>query len=383
MRLLDAHLRAYSPGVDAQTPVAKIATEVNNWPSPFPRRRTWLRFVGVVAAASVVLLGMVFYFHDPETRPIHEPANQASSDRLSRDDLLLVRFVEQDLKLADNPSRVEQFAILLEMAGDLRREAIHLAVEGRNQDLALTSKLYERLLERGLERRVHSLAANEQLAVRTEAMQWLKRSREELAAARAQAPEVAAALATVSRVTEHVQARLDQAHAAVSSQPQPPEPMPEHPSYRYVLLTALVDNGLRLSEESDPMRRADYCSDVADHLLQAVVNASAQGKREQASVLGKHLGAFVERGVSGNLARLPQDDPRPAELKLILLRAHQTLAHLEQSLDQLAAGTGPGPDEASFRSVKDLNKMVHDVEKRLKKIHKDIKDAEKGKGKKS
>src|SRR5262249_19165644 len=109
--------------------------------------------------------------------------------------------------------------------------------------------------------------------------------------------------------------------------------IPGGADYRGLLLSALVMNGIRLTEENDPLKRADVCSDVADNLLQAIVTASAKGDRQHVSSLGKHLGAFVDRGVSGNLARVRADDKRVAELKAIMKRTDQIMQSLDKTLE--------------------------------------------------
>lgn len=141
-------------------------------------------------------------------------------------------------------------------------------------------------------------------------------------------------------------------------------------------------NGLRLAEESDPLQRAECCSDLADHLLQAIVTASVKGDQHNVSALGKHLGEFVERGVSANLARVPNDDPRVAELKNVMQRTNQIMSALDQTLEQAAAKGPSGKlDPAALARLKELEKTLKDVEKSLKKVHHSFKDSDNSKEK--
>jgi hypothetical protein len=157
--------------------------------------------------------------------------------------------------------------------------------------------------------------------------------------------------------------------------------IPGASDYRRLLLSALVMNGFRLAEETDPLKRADCCSDLADHLLQAIVTASVKGDRHNVSELGKHLGQFVERGVSKNLARVPADDPRVTGLKQVMLRTSQILQALDKTVEGLAAREPGEIGPESIEQLKQLEKSFKDVEKSLKKVQKAFKDVDKGKGK--
>jgi hypothetical protein len=157
-----------------------------------------------------------------------------------------------------------------------------------------------------------------------------------------------------------------------------PEAIPGGSDYRRLLLSSLVMNGLRLAEEIDPLKRADCCSDLADNLLQAIVTASVKGDQENVSTLGKHLSTFVERGVSANLARVPNNDPRVTELKQIMIRTNQILAALDKTVEQATLkGNSTKLDAKSLEQIKELEKMLKDVEKSLKKVHKSFKDDDK------
>ncbi len=107
------------------------------------------------------------------------------------------------------------------------------------------------------------------------------------------------------------------------------------------LLAALVSGGLRLAEESDPLRRAEVSSALAGLLAQAIVLLSARGDAEQADELGTAMGELLYVGVTSNLDRVAATAPpgaRAAEAEQVRRRAAQAQAVLEQNLEQ---ATGP------------------------------------------
>jgi len=90
------------------------------------------------------------------------------------------------------------------------------------------------------------------------------------------------------------------------------------------LIQTLVDQGLNLAAEEDPIVRARTCNDLAGALVQEIQKAAETKDEKRAAHLGGYLKTVLVRGVAENLdlARrdLPQDSPRQQELQSISIQ---------------------------------------------------------------
>jgi hypothetical protein len=152
---------------------------------------------------------------------------------------------------------------------------------------------------------------------------------------------------------------------------------PTNPGSARALLIVVVAQALRSVEQDDPLRRADCCSAVADHLLLTMVLASERGDGGYAAELGKQLGEYMEQGVNTNLSLVRVDGPaaRLAEVERVMRRAARVIEGLERNLNG-----PPVPARAKLRRVmqganrariKNLEKTLKKLEKALKKPGKD------------
>jgi hypothetical protein len=348
-------------------------------PTPRPRRRQPLLAVAASILFFVGVGSMLFFLvEDP---PVPGPLPGPRTARA--DDQLVSRFVQRDLLLADTTIPTKQWHLLAAMADDLREEAVRLTETNAPDNLPMVASLYERVLQRGLLGRAATLPDADRKALLQALAQQLRSQDVAMQQRlRAKPADWVTLLQPIQKATRQTADSLTVHHGIPQSPPHAPEAIPGGSDYRGLLLSALVMNGLRLAEESDPLKRADCCSDVADHLLQAIVTASVKGDQHNVSTLGRHLGEFVERGVSANLARVPNDDPRVAELKNVMQRTNQIMLALDQTLEQASAKGPPGQlDPAALARLKELEKTLKDVEKSLKKIHHSFKDGDKAKAK--
>jgi hypothetical protein len=129
----------------------------------------------------------------------------------------------------------------------------------------------------------------------------------------------------------------------------PPLQIPQAPGGTRDLVGLLAAEGVRLAEESDPLRRAEFCLDVSDQLLQTILQVAAVADAEQASVLGRHLGAVLVLGVVANLERAEVaegDNRRLGEYRRISERGGQMAALLRQKLDQASPRARLGLEKA-------------------------------------
>ena len=373
---------------ECQTALARFLERIHALPSQEPAPHALPKAVlpfyraAVYWAASVLffagIIGIALYVRQSEGPP-DPPGNHAKPKEANPADNLVNRFVERDLILAGTVASDKQWHVMNEMADDLRAEAIRLADEQRPDDLPMVTSLYERVLKQGLIARVNTLPEKDRKEFTQNLAQHL-RNHEKMLDQRLQSssPNWVTLLQPLQKADR-------QSLVVLAANDMPPKPKAEAPSaipggsdYRRLLLSALVLHGIRLAEETDPLKRADCCSELADHLLQAIVTASVKGDHHNVSALGKNLGEFVDRGVSVNLARVPVNDPRVAELKDVMKRTNQIMLALDKTVEQMSAKDKSNRlDPASLDRLKDLEKMLKDVEKSLKKVHRAFKDAEK------
>jgi hypothetical protein len=125
----------------------------------------------------------------------------------------------------------------------------------------------------------------------------------------------------------------------------PPAP-PRSPAARLkemrrdlALVRNLVEGGLRLAKEEDPLRRADQCNVLARGLSREVQQAVKDREHSRADALGQRLEALLVRGVAGNLqrarAQLPPNSPRLPELRRLGDEALSVMEPLRKEFDQM------------------------------------------------
>jgi len=67
------------------------------------------------------------------------------------------------------------------------------------------------------------------------------------------------------------------------------------------LIETLVQEGLRLAQTDDPLKRADCCNGMARHLAHEIQDAATHREGNRVSELGHHLHAVLKNGVAANL----------------------------------------------------------------------------------
>lgn len=94
------------------------------------------------------------------------------------------------------------------------------------------------------------------------------------------------------------------------------------------LIEALVQSGLRLSREEDPLERAKGCADVAEKLAGEIRQSAAERQGARSSELALHFRVILERGVAENLAvaSVPPGSSRADELKKLEVRVVEDMA---------------------------------------------------------
>jgi len=117
------------------------------------------------------------------------------------------------------------------------------------------------------------------------------------------------------------------------------------------IIEALVDGGLALGTEDDPLQRARHCQTLTTVLAEELEDAARKNAGPRATEFGTHLEALLVGGLGKNLllarAKLPANDPDlkrlgDAVLKLLLpleeRLTSQEVTGLEPARKALAQG---------------------------------------------
>jgi len=120
------------------------------------------------------------------------------------------------------------------------------------------------------------------------------------------------------------------------------------------LIEKLVAGGLQLAGEEDPLRRADFCTGVAEQLAAEIEQAAEGSENARAAEFGQHLRAMLQDGVAHNLTtargRIPAGSAEEKRLFEVNERAAKVLGGLERRL-QLHSVSLPAPPPDEMRHI--------------------------------
>jgi hypothetical protein len=146
------------------------------------------------------------------------------------------------------------------------------------------------------------------------------------------------------------------------------------------LIQALVDGGLQLAAEDDPLCRADYCNKIADNLAREIKQAIQKKDATRATQLSEQMQLLLVHGVAGNLGlareSMGADSPRVPELEKV---GADVIGFAKTIEDEIGEHPAPVKDKM-LPTLQAVAKGKTEVEKILKGPL--PKDKGKGKGKK-
>jgi hypothetical protein len=317
-----------------------------------PGRRdpyAWVGWVAVAGVAAVVMLSLGLGLGWSLSLLVGRPGTPlAGRPAAAPQESLVARILESDLKLAEVSTSKDQLAALADIAGELRREALRLSQEGSVEDVILLSGLYERVVCQGLVGRARLLPAEQQDGLLASLVGELEQTADasERAALSAQ-PGANEGLRHLARAARTASRTL--MGAGEGSELRAPAWQPARSGTMRDLVGTLVLHALLLAEEQDPLRRADHCNEVAEHLVQGILLASAGGDTDRAAKLGGFLGNMMDRGVISNLERYQPagpEDARMAEAARIGERSARAVEVLEKNLEKAPAAAQVGLQKA-------------------------------------
>jgi hypothetical protein len=311
------------------------------------------RLAVAAATAAVVLLtlGIVWLLPRrdqgaPPTPAFPGPEVAAVAPVPPSQEPLVARLLNQDLRLAETFAADEQVRVLADMANDLGTEALRLARQGPGEALAAVSGWYEQVVRRGVIGRARTLPSARQQQVVAPVVRQFQDTAS--AAERAVQESVPAVRPSLQKVQAAARGAISVLRGGPEAKSPLQEEWPRAPGGKRDLVGLLAMQGLLLAEEEDPLRRADYCADIGDHLAKTILLAAAPDA-EQAGSLGKHLGEVLDRGVAANLRQVEMeegDDERQAEFQRVSERGSRAVGVLQQKLEQAPAAARPGLERA-------------------------------------
>jgi hypothetical protein len=266
--------------------------------------------------------------------------NGGPSAARSVETAILIRAMKCDVRLAEATDVAEQLTVLSLLAGGLKDEAIRLARRGSTQNLVPVAEVYERLLHDGIVRRAAALPDGKKAALVAPLVRQLRANDDEVRQTALDSLPVVADMLQPLRFASRDSADL------LESGRQPAEGSgPAVPARgSRPLLVSLVLQGLKLADETDPLRRADLCSELAALLTPALVVLAAGGDVQQAEEMGGCLGDLLERGVANNLDQAEKEDVqgvRQADLEEVRQRSVQAAVVVEQNLEEAPPAAQP------------------------------------------
>jgi hypothetical protein len=115
------------------------------------------------------------------------------------------------------------------------------------------------------------------------------------------------------------------------------------------LVKALVKGGLRLAAETDPLKRADCCTELVSSFVTDIQQAAKARQDSRADELGDHLCSLLQRGVANNLkaARNRTRPPMGSMLEKEIDRVRDKTFMATKGLDDLLGR----PDRNELKEV--------------------------------
>ena len=308
-------------------------------------RRGW-RFsvpkVSLLAAAAAVLL-LVLFWRPTTPRAEIEEASQPPSIDLSLQ--AIVGVAESDVRLAAASTGPEQLDAFRRMAETLQREALRLARHGPRSESALVSRLYGQVIRRGVTGRLKALPVQDQTRLLPEVLADFARVEREVEAFSAESlPLMADLLRPIAQAARDGAASL----RAPSPPPFPPAAARSDKS-NLPLLEVIVDIGLQFAEATDPMRRAQLATDLAETLAHVIILCAMDSDTAQAAHLGDTLNTLLDRGLAVHLAQAEKADlggGRQDEIDHLRQGAGRASAVLERNLSKAPPAARKGLERA-------------------------------------
>ena len=116
------------------------------------------------------------------------------------------------------------------------------------------------------------------------------------------------------------------------------------------LVRVLIDRGVALGREKDPLKKAEHFEMIGGELAERVRRAARARRHERARRFGEHLRRIAEKGVAANIEKAAGGEAKGIERAL---GAHaERMRRHEEILERVAAGAPEAAREGLRRAIK-------------------------------
>jgi hypothetical protein len=367
---LQGQLRQIDQGINELTslpaneaPVAQLLSRIEEIPQAQPttiapprQPAAWLRYGAyLTGAAALIAFGWLIgrlvepvetiktveVVREMPVEVIREKTVEIFRDKLvpahsQSDRSLFAALVKRNAQLVQTSQSEDRIETLLNMADDCRQHALALIANGPRDALPLTVDQYAQLLRDGVLVQLAQAPELDQPTLKTAVKTRLLRM------ADADAPATPVKILADQRealqtATQQTMERLDQLEGVNvpvrSKKVQRHEPMPP--------TSALIQFALTFSSETDPVMKADLCTDYVQRLMPSMMLYLADDAAPQRDEMGQQFGEMIQFGIYRPLqvatAKQPPQSMK-AQADRIFQNAAQTVADMEKHLEQASEG---------------------------------------------
>jgi hypothetical protein len=327
-------------------PVSAAAPPQPDSAPPVRLRVRWWRQLVAAAIAAGVLFALGWLAGSASRtgamlRDEHDRTPLAAREHHSRtrkENSLILQVMRHDTHLASVTAAEEKLAVLHQLADDLKDAVVREVRLGFAEIVPAAAAAYQRVLRDGIVRWAAGLPEAIKRDQLSATLQRLRASQAELEkAAQTALPVVADMLRPMAVAASDSARRLEEG--------RPFEQAPDSAAggaRPTSLLVDLVQRGLQLAAEGDPLRRAEMCSAMARQLAPTMVLISTLDDAALAEEAGTCMGDLLEWGVARNLesaARADEKKARSQDLDTVRQESVQAVAVLENNLAQAPPAT--------------------------------------------
>jgi len=330
------------------------------------QRVVWIRRITAAAVAASLLFAIGWLVGRSSVSPTEpiDPLRQTplvrngDATRTGDENAFILRVIKHDVHLATAVAADEKLAVLHQLADDLKDETLRAARQGAPDKVPPLAESYQRVVREGIVRWAALLPAEKRPGLVDTVLRRVRQAQAEVeAVAHAALPIVADVLQPMATTTQESSRRIENNQPAEEAKPFSDKIMQAFP-----LLAELIQRGLKLAEETDPLRRAEICSNLARRLTPTFVLLSARDDTALAEVAGACFADLLEWGVAHNLdtaARQDEKQTRHADVDKVRQQSAEVLDVLERNVAQAPADAKEGLAQALAATAPAKERLAH------------------------
>jgi hypothetical protein len=366
---------------------AKLLERIERTPqiaSPPTPRSAWpfIRFAGVLtAAAALIVLG---FFLGRDGFHGQAPAELVERERIvevikekpveifrekivkvdsQMDRSLFAALLQRNARLVQSTQVKDRLEALLDMADDCRQHALTLIEQGPRDSLPLTIDLYTQLLHIGVPAQLQQAPAE---------IRPLLKATTRIRLGKMAEPPAAQPKALARMLEDQRDLLQSTAREAMDLVDQPVAlPVGTKKDQRLVApAAAIVQFAIAYSIETEPVAKADFCSNCVNRLMPYMMLYLADDALPQRGDMGQQFGEMIRFGIYAPLATMTAQEPPQTvkdEVSRIYQNAAQTIAEMEKNMQAAPKSTQGGFQralEATKKKAPPLRDPLNDSDKK-------------------